>query len=633
MIGATDIFVSYKAEDRPRLVPLVSALEAEGFSVWWDIHIGAGAHWREDIQEHLDAAKCVIVVWTRRSVGRDGDFVRDEATRARKRGAYLPIRFDATEPPLGFGEVQALSLKGWQGERSDPRFRAIVEAVQRRMAGQVIDHVSLPHDHYRVSRRAVIAGGATAAAVAGVGGWLLLRPDAANARRIAVLPFADLSPTHDQAYFTEGLSEELRGALSRIGLEVIGRASSGAVKELDTKAAASKLEVGYILNGSVRRSPQLLRISAQLVRGSDGVEQWTQGYDRAPGDEIKIQTDIAIRVAQALSLTLGKVDRTALELGGTSDSAAQDLYLKASAIALKGEDPLREAIALLDAAIKRDPAYANAFRLKARLLELLGTSYPKSADDMAARLAQAEQAARRAIALAPTLGSAYATLAIIDQDRFRFADAKQHIDKAFKLSPEDPGVLSSAFYLNRYLGDPHDALQIADRLIALDPLEGVNYTLRADVLLALRQYPQAIQAARRSLELKPRPYPHQQIGDALVLMNQPVEARAEYQEVPADDVFRMAGEAIIEARARNPAAVERIVAQMRESFGDAASYNYAQVHAQAGDRDRAFAALNKALKVKDPGLTGLRTDPFMDPIRRDPRYDALLKQLNFPAVI
>ena len=90
MIGATDVFVSYKAEDRARLRPLVAALEAEGFTVWWDTHIGGGAHWREDIQEHLDAAKCVIVVWSKRSVGIEGDFVRDEANRARKRGAYMP---------------------------------------------------------------------------------------------------------------------------------------------------------------------------------------------------------------------------------------------------------------------------------------------------------------------------------------------------------------------------------------------------------------------------------------------------------------------------------------------------------------------------------------------------------------
>ena len=127
MIGATDIFVSYKAEDRARLLPLISALEAEGFTVWWDTHIGGGTHWREDIQDHLDAAKCVIVAWTKRSVGHEGHFVRDEATRAQRREVYLPIRLDAVEPPLGFGEVQAISLKGWHGDRSDPRFLALAE--------------------------------------------------------------------------------------------------------------------------------------------------------------------------------------------------------------------------------------------------------------------------------------------------------------------------------------------------------------------------------------------------------------------------------------------------------------------------------------------------------------------------
>ena len=196
MIGATDIFVSYKAEDRARLLPLISALEAEGFSVWWDTHIGGGTHWREDIQDHLDAAKCVIVAWTRRSVGHEGHFVRDEATRAQRREVYLPIRLDAVEPPLGFGEVQAISLKGWHGDRSDPRFLALAEAVRECISGEHMAHHPVHHDRPGVSRRAVVAGGigAGAIAVAGAGGWLLLKPAPANANRIAVLPFADLSP-------------------------------------------------------------------------------------------------------------------------------------------------------------------------------------------------------------------------------------------------------------------------------------------------------------------------------------------------------------------------------------------------------------------------------------------------------
>lgn len=154
--SAADVFVSYKAEDRRRVEPLVAALEAEGFSVWWDAHIGGGTHWREDIQDHLDAAKCVMVAWTKRSVGHDGDFVRDEATRARKRGTYLPVRLEAVEPPLGFGEVQALSLHGWKGDRTDPRFRAVADAVRSRITGKDVAHDPAHFAEPRVSRRAVV---------------------------------------------------------------------------------------------------------------------------------------------------------------------------------------------------------------------------------------------------------------------------------------------------------------------------------------------------------------------------------------------------------------------------------------------------------------------------------------------
>src|SRR5688572_4196817 len=112
-----DVFISYKAEDRRRVQPLVAALEADGLSVWWDARIGSGTGWRESIQEHLDQARCVLVIWSKRSVGRQGSFVHDEATRAQRRGIYLPVRIDRVEPPLGFGEIQARSLTGWKGDR------------------------------------------------------------------------------------------------------------------------------------------------------------------------------------------------------------------------------------------------------------------------------------------------------------------------------------------------------------------------------------------------------------------------------------------------------------------------------------------------------------------------------------
>ena len=165
-----DVFVSYKSEDRARLKPLVSALEAEGFTVWWDAHIGTGTDWRDEIQQHLDAARCVIVAWSQRSVGPEGQFVCDEAGRAKKAGSYVPIKIDEVDPPLGFGGVQALSFVGWKGKRSDPRFVTLVAAVHQHLTGTVPVVPRTVVSEPIVSRRTAIAGGVGAVAIAGTGG-------------------------------------------------------------------------------------------------------------------------------------------------------------------------------------------------------------------------------------------------------------------------------------------------------------------------------------------------------------------------------------------------------------------------------------------------------------------------------
>src|ERR1044071_6530275 len=121
-----DVFVSYKAEDKRKIRPIVKALEAAGYSVWWDEQIGGGAAWRQAIEAELNAAKCVIVIWSKRSAGPDGEFVQDEATRAKERRVYVPVLIDKTHLPLGFGETQALPLIGWRGARADPHYGAVL---------------------------------------------------------------------------------------------------------------------------------------------------------------------------------------------------------------------------------------------------------------------------------------------------------------------------------------------------------------------------------------------------------------------------------------------------------------------------------------------------------------------------
>ena len=632
MIGSTaDVFVSYKAEDRARLRPLVAALEAEGFSVWWDAHIGGGTDWREDIQNHLDDAKCVIVAWSKRSTGPEGRFVRDEASRAMERGVYLPVKIEDVRPPLGFGETQALSLGGWKGNRKDPRFQAVADAVRSRISGEHQPHRPSHFVEGRVSRRAVMAGGAGAVAVAGAGGWFLLKPTAANAKRIAVLPFANLSGDEKQAYFCDGVAEELRAALSRIQFEVIGRTSCEAVKGLDAKAAASKLGVANILTGSVRRSPEQIRINAQLVSGSDGVERWAQTYDRVPGDAIKIQSDIAINVAQALSVALGQAKRAALKLGGTADSAALDLRLQAKQLLGAGREPLRKAIELLDAALARDPNYADAYVAKANVLSELGGYYPSGSEDMAKQYALAEVAARRALAIAPNLGSAHAALAFMYVTRMMYHKTLEHARQALALSPEDPNVLASALSFLPYIGDQDNALRLANRLVALDPVNRLSYRTKSEALLSMRLYREAVETGRQGLKIASEwAGLHLFIGLGFILLNDFPAATAQFRSMPSDDRFRLTGEALVSARSGNVAAAEGTMRRIRQLAGDAFSYQYAQIHAQGRDKDRAFADLEKTLEAKDPGIMYAKTDPFLDPIRGDPRYIALIRRLKFP---
>ncbi|HEX8841789.1 MAG TPA: TIR domain-containing protein, partial [Sphingomicrobium sp.] len=367
-----DVFVSYKAEDRRRVRPLVDALRADGFAVWWDEQIGGGSAWRHMIETELDTAKCVVVVWSKRSTGPDGEFVQDEAAHARHRHVYLPVTIDKVHLPLGFGETQAFSLAGWHGDRDDPRYAKVTEGIRAIIEGRSLHHL-LPKglDAVRFGRRTAVAGTAAGIAALAIGGWALLKPrTAAAADSIAVLPFANLSGDPRQTFFSDGIAEELRNALARLaGLKVVGRISSEAVRNDDARTAARKLRVANVLTGTVRQSPSTMRISAELIDGRSGIDRWSADYDRPPGDAIMIQTDIAQNVATSLVAALGIAARAAISVGGTSIAAAQKLVIEARVIAREGSQATRQhAMDLVDRAIRLDPNYADAYAQRALIL-------------------------------------------------------------------------------------------------------------------------------------------------------------------------------------------------------------------------------------------------------------------------
>jgi TolB-like protein len=630
----SDVFVSYKAEDRRRVKPLVDALAAEGFSVWWDEQIGGGAAWRQAIETELNAAKCVIVVWSKRSIGPEGTFVQDEATRAQQRHVYVPVLIDKVHLPLGFGETQALPLTGWSGDRSDPRFEAVLEAV-RRNAGTKRRPARSPALQPKVDRRAVLAGGAVAAvAVAGVGGWALLKSISAGASSssIAVLPFQNLSGDPHQAYFSDGVAEEIRSSLARVsGLKVVGSTSSEAVRNDDAKTAAKRLGVANILTGSVRQSPSTIRITAELIDGRSGIDRWSQDYDRAPGDTIKIQTDIAENVAGALSAALGQVARVASAVGGTQNAEAQRLFIQAAAF--ERGDISKESYArplqLLDAAIVLDPRYAAAYALKSIIVHGYGGNYAPP-DEMTRYFAESLRLARKALSIAPNLAEAHVALAFFYNDTLQIAAALAEMKRAVELAPSD--ALSIARYGNmrRKLGDTAGAMRLADGAIALDPLNPAPYEVRLLTLFSARRYSDVLRYAEqlqsRKLLIDPTA-----VGECLVLVGQFRDAQRYFAMEEPDDWRRLTGEALLLARSGDRAGALNKLAKLERVNGDASNHEYAQIYAQLGDKDRAFAALDRAYEFKDSGLISLRVDQFLDPLRSDPRFAALLRKMNFPA--
>lgn len=631
----SDVFISYKAEDRRRVQPLVQALQADGYSVWWDEHIGTGDEWRQTIEHELDGAKCVVVIWSKRSIGPDGHFVRDEASRAQRRHVYVPVRIDAVDPPLGFGESQAASLRGWHGDRSDPHYQAVLSAV-RRNAGERGGSSAPAARRPGVDRRAIIAGGAVAAvAVAGVGAWALLKPGAAEgSNSIAVLPFANLSGDPTQAYFSDGIAEELRNALARLaGLKVVGRTSSEAVRNDDAETAATKLGVATILTGSVRQSPSLIRVSAQLVDGRNGLEKWSNNYDRPPGDAIKIQTDIAESVARALSAALGGAARAAIAVGGTEDAGAQQLLFQAQAAVRPGDKgALQDGISLADAAIKIDPEYAEAYAQKALFTNWYASTYSNDVSQLFKLRAEAMETAKAALRLAPDLGTGHRALGEIYRVNLNLRAAVPEYRRAIELAPADGGAIVDYAFFLAALGRSDEAIRLVDKALKLDPLNIYPYSGRFFILIEARRYGEAVSFAQELERTRPHLFNWPEgVAYALIAQGKLKEAEAYQQKAPADSYNRMVNQAVILTRTGKGGQVPAIVARMRQIYGDAASYQYGQIYAQMGDKDRAFAALDRAWKIRDSGLLRLKTDPYMDPLRSDPRFAALLDKLNYPA--
>ena len=292
----------------------------------------------------------------------------------------------------------------------------------------------------------------------------------------------------------------------------------------------------------------------------------------------------------------------------------------------------RIAIGMLDSVITLDPKFASAYAVKAATLSDLTGFYTKAGDRFEPGLVQAAAMARQAIALAPNLAAAHMALAGILQWQLDIGGAAVEFEKGHSLAGgEINDLLAYADFLG-VLGKADEALAAARQARARDPLNASTFATEAGALFGVGRYPESVQLFRKALAIAPnRLRDRSALARSLAEMGKYDEALAEVGKLPRDDLFRLVEQSIIYSRQGNRAGSDAALNRAQQLFGDAANYQYAEVHAQRGETDEAFAALDRAWSFRDPGLAIMKRDKRMGPLRADPRYSALLRKMNFPA--
>jgi TolB-like protein/tetratricopeptide (TPR) repeat protein len=455
---------------------------------------------------------------------------------------------------------------------------------------------------------------------------------AAPRNSVAVLPFANLSGDPKQDYFSDGLSEEVLDALAHIRqLQVAARTSSFSFKDkgVDVATIAQRLGVAYVLDGSVRRDGNLIRVSASLVDARTGFKTWSETYDRKLDDIFAVQQGIAAAVAQALQVRLGGGDLPRITTGGTSNTAAYDQYLRGRQLIdlSASEADWRQALAYFDAAVAADPTYASAHASRAIALIALANAF-LPADQLGPTHDQALASARRAVELAPDSADAQSTLAYsLVYARLDFAGAAAPFKRSLELGGGSADILIRYGLYACRMGKSQEGLEALRTAVNLDPLNPRAHKSLALGLYAAHDFAGAIDAMRRALALSPKmTLAHSVIGDALLMRGDLAGAQAEYRLEPVGWA-KLTGLAVAAARSARQEEARALLGQLVSGFGDSNLYQQAEVRAQLGDVDGAVATLGRARDAGDAGLYYVWVDPLLDPARGDSGFKALLERL------
>jgi TolB-like protein/Flp pilus assembly protein TadD len=674
------VFLSYASQDAEAAQRICEALRAAGIEVWFDrSELRGGDAWDQSIRRQIKTCALFLPMISRTTHNRREGYFRLEWKLAVDRchlmdsgmAFLLPIVIDDTRDddervPERFREVQWTRLPGGVTPA------AFVERVGRLLSGEpapeptrsasAVVQASAPktQKHVLASWRSKTALLATIAVVVVALGYVVASrvmqskrgpeiggvaaPAApvapANAfgpppHSIAVLPFVNMSGDKEQEYFSEGLTEELLNSLSRINeLQVAARTSSFSFQgqHPDIATVAHRLNVGAVLEGSVRRSTHTVRVTAQLVDGTTGFHLWSETYDRDLGDVLKLQTEIATAVAGALKVTLLGDEAAKIEIGGTRIPGAFDAYLRATKTywgGLSNSKDIEAATAEYTEAIRLDPEYALAYSSRSIAVSH-GEQFANTMPALRAAIDEAQADARKAITLAPNLSEGYVALAMAYEGLIEFPRATEEYERALALGPGNARTLWNYGIFAVHMGRSDFGLTSLRRAVVLDPLNVYAHSALGDALLYVHRYPEAIAAYNdaETLDSSTHNSFSGRIGYAYYLLGDFESACSSCEKRPENDTNQFCL-AMGYAKLGRHADAEAMLAKARASDGDTGAVAYSAVYAQWGNTARALDWLETAMRLRSPDLQVLE-HPLIDPLRKEPRFQAIERELKFP---
>ena len=665
--GTADVFISYATADKSAADSICAALERGGIVCWIAPRdVTPGVFYADAIVQAINSARILIVVLSVNSACSQ-HVLREVERASAKRRPLVAFRLDTTSLPTGLEYF--LSASHWldaSGVKIERALPGLLDAVHRllRPPGKPVISTSIRDDStVNASGGVAVTKGATpkqrrnglwiAAAVVAVLLALLAdkfwprartEMDAGSARNtvvapaavpamleksVAVLPFTDMSEKKDEEYFADGMAEEIINLLVKVPeLKVPARTSSFYFKGKSTTIPeiARKLGVAHVLEGSVRKSGSHLRVTAQLVSADNGYHLWSETYDRQLEDVFKTQDEIAGAVVAALKLKLAP-GQQATSSRRTSNLDAYNQYLLGrqffESFTLDG---FRRAVGAYQKAIQLDPNYAAAYA------ELAISEFFVA--DQTGDTAQKQQAlvtADKAVALAPDEADGYADRGYL---RYEFAwdwtGAQSDFAKALALNPGDNRFQRRYAQLLGSLGRLPESIAVLKKATELNPLSSLTWTVFGNYLIADRQFGAAEEAVRRALEIQPDSlFALAQLGIVQLLKGNPTEALTSFRKRGGSG-FSLIGIAMAEYTLGHVKESQHALDEVIAKHAQDLACEIAEVYAWRGEKDNAFAWLERAFQQRDGGLSDIKADLLLASLRDDARFGAMLRKMQLP---